>query len=93
MGLTILTLDVAAPHDPTRREAVDFLVDSGTIYSFVPRPVLEGLGITAHGRQRFRRADGSTIEHDRALLGAVTLDAIRRDLVRLPMIVAGAAAA
>lgn len=124
MGLTVLTLDVAAPHDPTRREAVDFLVDSGAIYSFVPRPVLEGLGITAHGRQRFRLVDGSMIERDRGdalffyggqrgaapvifaepgdatLLGAVTLeslglalDAIRRDLVPLPMIVAGAAAA
>jgi hypothetical protein len=39
MGLTVLTLDVTAPHDPTRHEAVDFLVDSGAIYSFVPRPV------------------------------------------------------
>jgi len=123
MGLTVLTLDVAAPHDPARREAVDFLVDSGAVYSFVPRLVLERLGITAHDRQRFRLADGSSIERDRgdalffhggrrgaapvifaepgdaSLLGAVTLeslglvlDAIHRDLVPLPMIVAGVAA-
>jgi predicted aspartyl protease len=124
MGLTVLTLDVAAPADPARREAVDFLVDSGAVYSFVPRPVLERLGITPHARQRFRLADGSAIERDRgdalffyagrrgaapvifgepgdaALLGAITLeslglalDAIRRDLVPLPLIVARAAAA
>jgi aspartyl protease family protein len=124
MGLTVLALDVAPPHDPDRREAVDFLVDSGAIYSFVPRAVLERLGVRPHGRQRFRLADGSTIERDRGdayffhagrrgaapvifaepgdanLLGAVTLeslglalDAVRRDLVPLPMIVAAARAA
>lgn len=124
MGLMVLALDVAAPHDPDRRETVDSLVDSGAIYSFVPRPVLERLGVVAHGRQRFRLADGRAIERDRgdayffyagrrgaapvifaepgdaALLGAVTLeslglalDAVRRDLVPLPMIVAAAHAA
>ncbi len=65
MGLTMLSLDVAAPHDPMHREAVDFLIDSGAVYSFVPRPMLERLGITAHDRQRFRLADGSSIERDR----------------------------
>lgn len=124
MGLTTLTLDVAAPHDPDHRESVDFLVDSGAVYSFVPRAVLERLGVAPHGRQRFRLADGSTIERERSdayffyagrrgaapvifaepgdatLLGAVTLeslgfalDAVRRDLVPLPMIVAAARAA
>ncbi len=124
MGLTVLTLDVAAPHDPDRRESVDFLVDSGAVYSFVPRTVLERLGVAPHGRQRFRLADGSSIERargdayffyagrrgaapvifaepgDATLLGAVTLeslglalDAVRRNLVPLPMIVAAARAA
>jgi predicted aspartyl protease len=119
MGLTVLLLEVGAPHDPDHREPVEFLVDSGAVYSFVPRPTLERLGITPHGRQRFRLADGSMIERDRgdaiffyagrrgaapaifaeagdaALLGAVTLeslglalDAVRRDLVPLPMIIA-----
>lgn len=120
MGLTNLTLDVANPADVARREAVDFLIDSGAVYSFVPRPLLERLGIVAHSRQRFRLADGSTIDRDRGdavffyrgqqgaspvifaeqddatLLGAVTLeslglvlDAVRRDLLPLPMIVGG----
>jgi len=118
MGLTVLTLDVANPAAPDQREAVEFLIDSGAVYSFVPRPVLERLGIQPHSRQRFRLANGSTIDRDRGdalffyqshrgaapvifgepsdatLLGAVSLealgfvlDAIRRDLVPLPMVI------
>ena len=120
MGLTVLSLEVANAATPDRREAVEFLVDSGAVYSFVPRAIVERLGITPHSRERFRLADGSTIERDRGdalffygtrrgaspvvfaepgdavLLGAVTLeslgfvlDAIRRDLLPLPMVVAG----
>jgi len=120
MGLTVLSLEVANPANPAARENVDFLVDSGAVYSFVPRDVLVRLGVEAHSRQRFRLADGSVIERDRGdalffyknqrgaapvifgeaddatLLGAVTLqslgfvlDAVRRDLMPLPMVVAG----
>ena len=120
MGLTVLTLDVANPADPDRREPVEFLVDSGAVYAFAPRPVLERLAIQPHSRLRFRLADGSTIDRDRgdalffyeghhgaapvifaeesdaSLLGAVTLgslgfvlDAVRRELLPLPMVVAG----
>ena len=120
MGLTVLSLDVANPVTPDERQSVDFLVDSGAVYSFVPREVLSALRIEAHSRQRFRLADGSTIERDRGdalfffkghrgaapvifgesqdatLLGAVTLeslgfvlDAVRRDLMPLPMVVFG----
>ena len=61
MGLTVLALDVAAPHDPDRREAVDFLVDSGAIYSVVPAKILDELGIKPLATQEFRLADGSSI--------------------------------
>jgi len=120
MGLTVLTIEVANPRNPEKREPVEFLVDSGALYSFGPRDVLERLGIAAHSKQRFRLADGSTIDRDRGdalffykgrqgaapvifaergdatLLGAVTLeslgfalDAVRRDLLPLPMVVGG----
>ena len=123
MGLTVLSLDVANPANPDERRSVDFLVDSGAVYSFVSRDILNGLGIAPHSRQRFRLADGSTIDRDRGdalffykshrgaapvifgepedatLLGAVTLeslgfvlDAIRRDLMPLPMVVSGSTA-
>ena len=122
MGLTVLELDVANPATLARREPVQFLIDSGAIYSFVSRPILERLGIAPHSRQRFRLADGSIIERDRGdavffyggkrgaapvifgepgdvtLLGAVTLeslglvlDAVRRNLIPLPLVATAAA--
>lgn len=65
MGLTVLMVELANPKDEEVREAVEFLIDSGAIYSFVPRDVLSRLGIMPHARQRFRLADGSAIERDR----------------------------
>ena len=65
MGLTVLSVDIANPAHPETRQPVDFLIDSGAIYSFVPRPVLESLGIRSHSRQAFRLADGSVIERPR----------------------------
>ena len=65
MGLTVLTIEVANPAEPDRREGVEFLIDSGAVYSFVPRAILEQLGIRPHSRERFRLADGWLIERDR----------------------------
>jgi len=65
MGLTELTLEVANPANEDQREPVEFLIDSGAIYSVVPREVLLRLGITPRSRQQFRLADGSKIERDR----------------------------
>jgi predicted aspartyl protease len=39
----------------------EFLVDSGVIYSVVPSPILEKLGIKPVAQQEFRLADGSKI--------------------------------
>src|SRR5262249_40135470 len=65
MGLALLTIDVANPADLSQRERVEFLIDSGAVFSFVPRAVLDRLGIAPYGRQRFPLADGSSIERDR----------------------------
>ena len=65
MRLTVLKVDVANPEKRSARETVEFLIDSGAIYSFVPREVLSRLGIEPHGRQAFRLAEGSLIERDR----------------------------
>jgi predicted aspartyl protease len=61
MGLTVLRIEVGNPASPERTEAFDFLVDSGAVYSVVPRPVLERLGIKPLTEQEFRLADGSRI--------------------------------
>jgi len=61
MGLTVLRIEIGNPANPERTEALDFLVDSGAVYSVVPRPVLERLGIKPLAEQEFRLADGSRI--------------------------------
>jgi predicted aspartyl protease len=61
MGLTFLQVDVANPAEPAVAETVDFLIDSGAVYSVVPGPILEKLGIKPHSEQEFRLADGSKI--------------------------------
>lgn len=43
------------------RELVDTLVDTGSEYSWIPREVLESLGIGVERAQRFRTADGRVV--------------------------------
>jgi predicted aspartyl protease len=61
MGLTVLMVEVGSPAMPDVTEKLDFLIDSGAIYSVVPTPVLERLGIKPFTEQEFRLADGSKI--------------------------------
>ncbi|MCX6843261.1 MAG: aspartyl protease [candidate division WOR-3 bacterium] len=61
MGLTALRIEIGDPASPERTEALDLLVDSGAVYSVVPRPVLERLGIKPLTEQELRLADGSRI--------------------------------
>jgi clan AA aspartic protease len=62
MGLTFLQLEVANPANPQETASVDFLIDSGALYSVVPRQILERLGIKPVSQQRFRLANGQTIQ-------------------------------
>jgi len=61
MGLTVLKVQVGNPASPDVTEVVEFLVDSGAIYSVVPGPMLEKLGIRPLVEEEFRLADGSTV--------------------------------
>src|SRR5690349_7235535 len=62
MGVTMLRLEVANPASPEITETVEFLIDSGALYSLVPRPVLQRLGINPLRAQAFRLANGQSIE-------------------------------
>ncbi len=61
MGLTVLELEVGNPATPDVTERVDFLIDSGAIYSVVPAEILERLGIRPVTEQEFRLANGEKI--------------------------------
>ena len=61
MGLTVLEMEVGNPAAPEVTEKIEFMVDSGAIYSVVPTPILERLGIKPLTEQEFRLANGDKI--------------------------------
>jgi len=64
MRLTDTRLIVSNPVDRTRSHELKFLVDSGAIYSVIPRNILLELGIVPDGRESFSLADKTSIERE-----------------------------
>jgi predicted aspartyl protease len=65
MGIFRTTLGVAQlalPDD--RRHLAGVMVDTGSEYNWIPRPVLEELGIQPQRIDRFETADGRILERD-----------------------------
>ena len=67
MGLNMLGVEVGNPANPQATEKVEFLIDSGAIYSVVPAPISERLGIQPLAVQEFRLADGSKITRQKGI--------------------------
>ena len=65
MGITFLKVAVGNTANPDVTEEVDFLVDSGAIYSVVPTPILERLGIKPITEQEFHLANRPTIKRQK----------------------------
>ena len=61
LGVTVLSIDIASLTNPEVTERLEFIVDSGAVYSVVPAPVLERLGILPLKQDRFRLANGTYI--------------------------------
>ena len=61
MGLRVLEIEVGNPANPDITERIEFLIDSGAIYSVVPSEVLGRLGIRPLVEQEFRLANGTKI--------------------------------
>src|SRR2546421_8390463 len=64
MGLTNQKLLVKESHRARRKTAVNFLIDSGAVYSLVPGATLKKLGIRPHRKVDFPLADGTTITRE-----------------------------
>ena len=63
MGTFSQTIEIAAtPNGPF--ECLEALVDTGATYTYIPRRVLERLGITPWERQPFVLADGRRVEYE-----------------------------
>lgn len=62
-------MEVAVGNPASREvtESVQFLVDSGAIYSVVPTPILDRLGIKPIGEQEFILANGTKIARKKGI--------------------------
>ena len=67
IGLTYLEVEVGNPANPDITEKMKFLVDSGVIYSVVPKKVLDKLGIKPVSSQEFILADGTKISRKKGI--------------------------
>ena len=64
MGMFEVTVKVANLATPAQIAEVPLLVDTGATLSWIPRDVLERLGVTAYSRLPFSVADGRVLERD-----------------------------
>ena len=84
MGFIRVPVKLFSPvngHEPIEIEA---LVDTGAIYSLMPRDRLDSLGITPTDHGRFQTIEGRPIERD---VANVTIEVVgRRSLGRVPVI-------
>lgn len=61
MGVTYIAGTVVGP---SGEEGLDFLVDSGSQYTLLPREAWRSIGLLPVRRQRFRLADGTLMERE-----------------------------
>src|SRR5438874_13787229 len=62
MGITEKTLTVKKSFESKKKAKVNFMIDSGAVYSLVPSPILEKLGIRPYKKVTFSLADGTKVE-------------------------------
>ncbi|MGH7637157.1 MAG: aspartyl protease family protein [Gemmatimonadaceae bacterium] len=65
MGIFRTTIAIAPWQDQNlRRELSDVMVDTGSEYTWLPRALLEELGVEAARAERFETADGRIFERE-----------------------------
>lgn len=64
MGFARVIFTVSHPTDLERSAEVELRVDTGALISFVPRAILETLGVPKQFRRGFRLANGQVVERD-----------------------------
>jgi len=61
MGITYVKASVINPTDLAQRADLEFMVDSGAVYTVIPARILETLGISPHSERTFSLADGRQV--------------------------------
>lgn len=67
MGLTVITIGVGNPAKPKKTVPVEFLVDSGAIYSVVPAAILKQLHVAPVSEELFTLANGEKIKRKKGI--------------------------
>jgi len=64
MGFTYVKVRVSNPLKPEKFRDVDLLVDSGAVFTSVPREVLEELGLSPVDRESLKVYGGAVVERE-----------------------------
>ncbi len=62
MGLTSQTVTVRPTRDSRRKAQIEFLIDSGAVYSLAPGSTLKKLGLRPYRTVTFTLADGTKVK-------------------------------
>lgn len=62
MGITTVIMSVKEHRKSEKASELEFLVDSGAVYSLVPGKILDELGIDPYKEMSFTLADGTSIK-------------------------------
>ncbi|MEM2275037.1 MAG: aspartyl protease family protein [Thermofilum sp.] len=62
MGLTSVRVTISNPVNPELREDVELIVDTGAVLPWIPRKVLEKIGVKPEYKKLFRTVEGRLIE-------------------------------
>jgi len=84
--MTMLSVSVRIYADGDGRAPVEVeaLVDTGAIFTLLPRSILQSLGLESRGKQAFRTVDGKAIERD---IGVAHVEVQgRRSSIPIPVI-------
>lgn len=64
MGITFISAKISNPRRHSRVEEIEFLIDTGAIYSVIPSPIARKLGLAKLDREEFTLADGTHRSYD-----------------------------
>lgn len=67
MGVFYQTAILANSEVPTRRVELKLLVDTGATWTWIPEPVLRGIGVTPTFMRRVKLADGRVVQRNAAI--------------------------
>jgi clan AA aspartic protease len=76
LGFTYVKVKMVNPTSPERSETVELIVDTGAVYTIVPKDILETLKIDRRGSRVFQTVNKQKIKRDIGVAVVEYLDAV-----------------